>query len=610
VSKPSGHMAALLAVAIVVAAPAARAWVERTVRSDSVTIDVSRDGTAVVTHEILLAVRGGPLPEIAVEPVDADAELLEGATVTRAQSGHAAGLPLPLSATKMGARVVLRIVGQKGIRSGTHQIRFSYRTNLDAAGKLQPGRTSTSVEWTGPSFADGIDSARVVFRVPRGSVPPRLASARPGADPVTMTDDAEGVFLGTFRRAVDKDELEVVRPHMAKGEAVPWRITVDASTFDVTPEPKVEEPQAELAPPLVKASAPKLAPDRRPVWAAISVLAVVLATVVVMKSRWVEEACRRRAARARPLLPVPSPVRGLLAAAFGVGAAVAVIGSTEPLLAAGALLVSMAFATHLPPRLSAALRGPGTWVRLDADAAFAPRPRSERLPGRFVDVGTVPGFALFFACLALFVAAAIVVSRTSPYEAICVALGSAILFPIFCTGRGGELPPKSSVAPQELLEWLVGSLESSATLELHPLGRVPQGGTEHDELRLLVRPLPALPGFVALEVGIDFHQGLLGLLPLPYVIVRVHENTEAAEALPKGLLWTRGRNADERVAVLRPKVPTRKITLKLVQHLVRRLRAPGASEGRQRGKPSSSRSMGNGQSTAKAGTPASPAHAT
>src|SRR4051812_33038393 len=226
-SRPLGLVSALLAVAIVVAAPAAEAWGERTGRSDSGTVDGAGDGTAVVTHEILLAVRGGPLPEIAVEPVDSDAELLEGATVTRAQSGHAAGLPLPLSATKVGARVALRVVGQKGMRSGTHQIRFSYRTNLEAAGKLQPGRTSTSVEWTGPSFADGIDSARVVFRVPRGAVPPRLASARPGADAVTITDDADGVFLGTFRRAVDKDELEVVRPHMAKGEAVPWRITVD-----------------------------------------------------------------------------------------------------------------------------------------------------------------------------------------------------------------------------------------------------------------------------------------------------------------------------------------------------------------------------------------------
>lgn len=602
-------MSALLVLAIVFAAPAVGAWVERTVRSDSVTVDVARDGTAVVTHEILLAVRGGPLPEIAVEPVDEDAELLEGSTVTRAQSGHAAGLPLPLSATKVDSRVVLHVVGQKGMRSGTHQIRFSYRTNLRAAGKLQPGRTSTSVEWTGPSFADGIDSARVVFRVPRGSIPPRLASARPGADPVSITDDAEGVFLGTFRRAADKDELEVVRPHMAKGEAVPWRITVDASTFDVAPELDAEGPKTEPALVPVKASAPRAITDRRPLWASIAALALVLATIVVMKSRWVEEACTRRGARARPLLPVPSPVRGLLSAGFAVAAALAVVESAEPFLAAGALLVSMAFATHLPPRLSAALRGPGTWARLDADGAFAPRLREDRLPGRFVDVGTAPGFVLFAACLSLFVAAAIVVSRRSPYEAICAALGSAILFPIFCTGRSGELPARSSVAPQELLEWLVGSLESSPGLELHPLGRVPQGGTEHDELRLLVLPKPALPGFVALEIGVDFHQGLLGLLPLPYVIVRVFENSEAAEALPKGLLWTRGRNADERVAVLRPKVPTRKITLDLVQHLVRRLRAPSASE-RQRAKPNAPKSAGGGQSTAKAGTSASPAHAT
>ena len=603
-SRPFGLVSILLAVAIVVAAPRAEAWVERTVRSDSVTVDVARDGTAVVTHEILLGIRGGPLPEFAVEPVDADAELLEGATVTRAQSGHAAGLPLPLAATKTGARIGLRVVGQKGIRSGTHQIRFSYRTNLEASGRLTRGRTSTTVEWTGPSFADGIDSARVVFRVPRGSVPPRLASARPDAEAVTITDDAEGVFLGTFRRAIDKDELEVVRPHMAKNEAVPWRIVVDGSTFDHAPEPKADEPAAEPALPPVKSSAPPATKDPRPFWAAIAGLGFVLAILVAMKSRWVEEACARRAARARPLLPLPPPVRGMLSAGFAVAAVLFVAESTEPWFAAGALLASMAFATHLPPRLSAALRGPGAWVRLDPDAAFAPRPSAERLPGRFVDAGTAPGFALFAAALALFVAGAIVVSRKSSYEAICVALGSAILFPIFCTGRGGELPARPSLAPRELLEWLVDSLESSPALELHPLGRVPAGGAEHDELRLLVLPKPALLGFIALEVGLDFHQGLLGLLPLPYVIVRVLENSEAAEALPKGLLWTRGRNADERVAVLRPKVPTRKITLNLVQHLVRRL-----SE-RQRAKPNAAKSAGSGQSTAKAGTSASPAHAT
>ena len=153
------------------------------------------------------------------------------------------------------------------------------------------------------------------------------------------------------------------------------------------------------------------------------------------------------------------------------------------------------------------------------------------------------------------------------------------------------------------------ALEGMSSMEVHPLARVPQGAAEPDELRLLVLPKPALPGLVAVEAGLDFHQGMLGVLPLPYVIVRVLENSEAAEAMPRGLLWTRGRSAEERVAVLRPKVPTRKVTLELVKHLARRLSVATPSDRRQRGKPSAAKSVGNGQSTAKAGTSSSPLHA-
>src|SRR4030095_16232749 len=76
----------------------ARGWVEKTVMSDSVTIDVERDGTAVVAHEIMFGIRGGPLPELAVGPIDADAEVQEDATATLAKSGSAAGFPIPLGA--------------------------------------------------------------------------------------------------------------------------------------------------------------------------------------------------------------------------------------------------------------------------------------------------------------------------------------------------------------------------------------------------------------------------------------------------------------------------------------------------------------------------------
>src|SRR5262249_12841085 len=162
--------------------------------------------------------------------------------------------------------------------------------------------------------------------------------------------------------------------------------------------------------------------------------------------------------------------------------------------------------------------------------------------GRILDVGTLPGFALFMSLLAGFVAAAMHVVRHSTYQGVALALGSAILFPLFCTGRAGELPLHPSFAPRELLEWLMDELQGSG-IEARPLGRVPMGAEVHDELRLLVAPQRPQSGLVALEVGLDLHEGVLGILPMPFVIVRVLEGSKAAEVLPRGFLWTRGRSA-------------------------------------------------------------------
>jgi hypothetical protein len=598
-----------VAVALLAARPA-EAWVERTVKSDAVTVDLARDGTAVVTHEILLFVRGAPLPEFSVDPVDADAELLEGATVTRAQAGRAAGLPLPLAASREGTKVTLRVIGDKGIHGGTHQIRFSYRTNLAGAGKVQPRGRGTLLEWQGPSFPDGIDSARVVFRLPRASAAPRVGSAET-TEGAGVADERDGVFLTTFRRVADKDELELVRPHMARGESVAWRATVDASTFDVSAPPSAElEAPVVVAPPAAHAAA-RPVPSRGPLPVVAGLVALAYAVVVALKSRWVTLACLARRATPRPLLPIGTPLRAALAAAGIAGAVAGVVLALPPLLAAASLVVTLAAATHLPPRTTTPLRGPGKWVPLTPEVAFDAGPASPRLPGRFVDAGSPLGFVLFTALLGLFVAAAVTAMRSSTYYGVTLALGSAILFPIFCTGRAGELPPDPVAAPRELLDWLMEQLGKDAGLVLSPLGRLPHAGGAHDELRLLVTLKRATPGFVAIEVGLDFHQGVLGLLALPFVLVRVSEGSESAEALPKGLLWTRGRNADERVAVLRPKMPTRKLTLELVREVGRRLSVPKDVPSRRQPAPTSSAKVaGKPSSTAKPGTTSSPAHAT
>src|ERR1041385_6496915 len=115
----------------------ARGWVEKTVLSDSATVDVERDGTAVVAHEILYGIRGGPLPELSFAPIDAGSELEDGATATLARSGTAAGFPIPLSGALDANRLALKVQVGKGLRSGTYLVRFRYRTSLSTSEKMR-----------------------------------------------------------------------------------------------------------------------------------------------------------------------------------------------------------------------------------------------------------------------------------------------------------------------------------------------------------------------------------------------------------------------------------------------------------------------------------------
>ncbi|HVU05757.1 MAG TPA: hypothetical protein VHE30_28605 [Polyangiaceae bacterium] len=582
-------------------------WVEKTVTSDSVTVDVERDGSAVVSHEILLALRGGPLPEIVVEPVDQDAALLPEATATSAKSGVAAGYPLPLSATKDGDKVRLHVLEGKGLRSGSYQLRFSYRTNLLAGGHVTPGTEMTRVEWHGLAFSNGMDAAKVVFRVPRGNLPPRLR-AKAGTDPSSdIADDGAGVFLSTLRRGDERDELEVVRPHVAKSESVAWSVVVDRGTFDAGAEPEASIPEA----PAAVIAAPKAAPPRRPpprslvfLAAAVALLAVL---VLVVKDRGLARLGAERRVSPRPLLPAPLALRGLCAALSIPGAAVLVAAFSEPELALGVFLLGLVAQTYLPPAATPVLRGPGKWERRDPDFAFddAP-PRLGAL--RFVDAGHPFGFVLFVSLLAATVAGALVAMRSSTFHGVAAALASTALFPVFFTGRSAELPPDPTRTPVRILEWLHDMLARDARLDVAPFVRLPLGQTRHDEIRLLVLPRQAVPGLVGIEVGVEYRAFPLGHVGLPFVLVRVREGSPAEDALPKGHLWTRGRTPDERVAALRPRFFARRALLALVRETASAFGVPEENR-RQPGK-SAPRSGGSSARAEKPRTTSSPAHAT
>lgn len=582
----------------------ARAWVETSIDSHVVTIDVERDGRAIVAHELILKVRGGPLMGIELAGVDADAEPLPDATVSPVRSDAAAGAAIPLLLERREDRTLrIDIDHEKGIRRGKFLFKLRYRTHLVERELVRALGSLVEVRWVGPRLSDGIDSARVVFRLPPAPTPPRLPEA---SDRAVLGGDDEpvGVFLSNLRRASDKDELEVVRPHVAAGEPVVWRVLASSKALDAFAPP---EPVPALEPPPTELPAP---PARRAlVIALLAAVALVYGALVILKSRAVTRAAAQRGARARSLVPLPLAVRGALAGA-ALAAAVATAALTDQATLAGALLVAaIALSAHASPVLDPRPRGPGRWLPLTEEDAFGgPAPK---LPGRWLDAGALPGFVVFVLLLAGFAAGAVALLARSPYHALLVAIGSACLLPVFCSGRGGELPLDPVHGPRPLLGWLVSQLRDSDAVRAVPWVRIPNGAADPDELRLLVALRQPVQGLVAIEVGLESQPGIGGPMATPWVIVRALDGSPGHRALGADVGWTRGRKPEERVAVLRPNLPTRALCLALVRELVQSLteRAPPARRTRQPVIRAAS-SGGRGSSTAKPGNVASPAHAT
>src|SRR5690606_24114623 len=145
---------------------------------------------------------------------------------------------------------------------------------------------------------------------------------------------------------------------------------------------------------------------------------------------------------------------------------------------------------------------------------------------------------------------------TSPYLGACLLLGSSVLLPLFCTGRAGELPPDGLSYACELLGDVARRLARDATLVVKPIGRVAAASGELDELRLSIATERPVPGLLGIELGLELREHLGGYATRPVLVVRAAEGSECQRALPRGITWMRGRSADERASLIRPKLPS------------------------------------------------------
>ena len=349
-------------------------------------------------------------------------------------------------------------------------------------------------------------------------------------------------------RGAARDRLQLVRPHVARGEAVTWAIRVDPRALaHVTP---VASPGAAR----LDAAAAGRSPTERTWRAALEGLA--LAAVAALYGAL---AARRRG---RGLVPLSPRSRGMASGtALGIGLALQTAGSVT----AGALALAscIALATLGPSPRPEIVRGPGTWGAISPRAAFDRPPRS-----RAAMTDLLAGITAL-AVVALAVVGASWSSLSRP-----MALGALDLLVLVPLLVGGGIARTAFARSRRPLARAFRALAKRArgrdALAVKPWARTAAGQAghaEHEELRLRVEPGRAIPGTVGVELGLVSSPGAA---LRPEVLVRVRATSAASVRMAALAPWAAslpGLTADERVIRLSPRFPSLRLARKLTERV-------------------------------------------
>ena len=520
--------AALAFAACALASSAARAATETHETGRDVRIVVESDGSAVVdetTHVRLLASGWKGLD---VANVEADAVPEPDATIT---SFDGASFVAHLAAVPPSALHV-DPVDAKAIKKGDYAIHFRYRTQLVDSHEVTHDGAMWRVSWTSPPAYEGVDSARVVFDFPAAPTEPSAAGP--------STDGPEAAeFLSTLRRGSDRDELELVRLHVARGESITWSARIDPKALSAVHDPTLRPPPAprakEIENPLARFGG---------AWRA-------LFAIVFGGAFFVAAVARARDAYAtksslKSLIFVHPMIAALLAAiTYASGVWLLLTGSTRvaTLVFAAAAIAAMLRLKRTKP----APRGPGAWKKLPEDALFGKTEAAS-----LFDLGTARGKI----ALAVLVVVTLVVSvalRPIDENAWLAVAPMAAPWLSFWLSASLRHQPNASAAARQLRGIFRALRRSGARVA--PWGRIPIGRTDIDDLRLLIVPDAALPGLVGIEIAVGWLGCAGGFTPRFELFVRAREATAAAAkmgSLSRAVKAVTGRHPEERVYLLEP----------------------------------------------------------
>lgn len=561
-----GAPAAVAAVATLVGPRAeARGWEEVHQTSDDVRVAVGPDGIATFTHHLRYRIVAGHFKSLDFTGLEPNAELVAESTALPEKGGEIPAQVIPNPKTPGAVKITFD--GEpRGLGRGVYVLDVKYRLDLVAAKMLVRDGAMWRLAWTAPPSPEGHDGARVVFETPSAPTEPRLASPEQAA-----------TTLATLRREPDKDELELVRAHIPRGDAVTWSARVDPKAF-----PKVVSP--ELRPPVSAVTAAVPVPNHVPsvlIACALAILAGALAIALGTKQSLFARACEATSVRARPLLPLRW---GLGPFAYGAASAAALAALLWGTPAYGALLIvlAMALGAHRSPAPLARPRGPGRWQKIADEDVLVARPR-DPAAGDLFDVGTRKGKLTALAVALVLAALAFVLRTRVAGAAVAIPLVAAVLVPLFITGTRAQLPRSPSELAARVLgpaRDKLGRLVDLTHVEVRCLARFREGTSSYDEVRLSCLPADRIPGLRSIELALaTLEPGAPAALP--EVLVRFEDASEAASKIAQlapGIRLVTGRGPEEKVLRLSPRVPTPTGAARLLARLAADLEGRRASD--------------------------------
>jgi hypothetical protein len=518
---------------------------ESHVTGDDVRVLVQASGTARIQHSLTWRIVAGQPRSLDFSGVEQGAHLDPSASVV-AEDGRSTPATL-IDVPGKGLRVV--VSEPKALHHGQqYRVDLAYSVDLIEAGELRRQASGCRLAWLGPAPSEGYDAARVTFVLPPGGEAPSPLIGDEG-----MPDDG---VTATVRRAVDHDEVELVRPHIGRGERVPWMVRVAPQAFGAS----AGGPMAEPPPPA------RHAPPATPgllAYALMACLGVVVAAAVWWRERRTRAGRDGRGGEGRGLVPLRTLER---AAAAGSTLFVAMCLQLGDCLWTGTLVAlgAMACTVLRPPREDGAARGPGRWLILRAEDVFGRDGATTRLRRGLSDLGA------FAAAVGAFWLAGRLLSTSIPDAKAVLGFDAFVLFPAFLTGGGWGSDGRNA-----WLQSVLRRLQRDTRLRVSVLARIPTGCADPDEVRILLLPHDPMPGLAAIEVGLTPAARGGALPPVPEVLVRVHEATAAGAFLASfapGVTPVPGRKAEEKVHSFSPQLPTGKAAAALARQLALGLR--------------------------------------